>query len=119
MGYPALAGRQLYCGLRQSMPSSRHASCEAVSDTTPSFAEGQTKGRKRDLLVDDGYAGQKVRDVIACHVHWTIKIIERSDAAKSFGIPPWQWVVKRTLPWLGRCCRLTKDWKTSLSAVTA
>lgn len=24
--YPALAGRQLYCGLRQSIPSSKHAS---------------------------------------------------------------------------------------------
>ena len=42
MPYPALVGRQLYCGLRQSIPSSRQASCEAVSDTTPSFAEGHT-----------------------------------------------------------------------------
>lgn len=41
MLYPALVGRQLYCGLRQSTPSSRQASCEAVSATTPSFAEGQ------------------------------------------------------------------------------
>jgi hypothetical protein len=41
--YPALLGRQLCCGLRQSMPSSRHASCEAVSDTIPSVANGQMK----------------------------------------------------------------------------
>ena len=41
--YPALCGRQLYCGLRQSIPSSMHASCEAVSDTTPSVADGQIK----------------------------------------------------------------------------
>src|SRR5690606_13161759 len=41
--YPALAGRQLYCGLRQSIPSSRHANCEAVRATTPSLAEGQMK----------------------------------------------------------------------------
>jgi hypothetical protein len=39
--YPALCGRQLYCGFRQSTPSSRQASCELVSDTTPSFAAGQ------------------------------------------------------------------------------
>lgn len=39
--YPALAGRQLYCGLRQSIPSSRQASWALVSDTTPSIAEGQ------------------------------------------------------------------------------
>lgn len=39
--YPALCGRQLYCGFRQSTPSSKQASCELVSETTPSFAEGQ------------------------------------------------------------------------------
>jgi hypothetical protein len=39
--YPALAGRQLCCGLRQSIASSRQASREAVSDTTPSFAEAR------------------------------------------------------------------------------
>ena len=38
--YPALAGRHEYCGLRQAIPSSRQASCEGVSDTVPSFAEG-------------------------------------------------------------------------------
>jgi len=43
MPYPALCGRQLYWGIRQSMPSSRQASCEAVSDTMPSFADGHTK----------------------------------------------------------------------------
>ncbi|WP_440590962.1 hypothetical protein, partial [Sphingobium indicum] len=41
--YPALCGRQEYCGFRQSIPSSRQASCEAVNDTIPSFADGQTK----------------------------------------------------------------------------
>ena len=41
--YPAAVGRQLCCGLRQSMPSSRHASCAAVSETMPSVAEGQMK----------------------------------------------------------------------------
>lgn len=35
--YPALAGRQLYCGLRQSIPSSRQASCALLSATIPSL----------------------------------------------------------------------------------
>ena len=39
--YPALCGRQLYCGLRQSIPSSRQASWALVSDTIPSFADVQ------------------------------------------------------------------------------
>lgn len=41
--YPALVGRQVYCGLRQSTPSSKQANCELVSDTVPSFADGQMK----------------------------------------------------------------------------
>ena len=41
--YPALSGRQECCGLRQSIPSRRQANCAAVSDTMPSFAEGQMK----------------------------------------------------------------------------
>ena len=48
--YPALWGRQLYCGLRQSMPSRRQASCEAVSATIPSVADGQMKRPFSSLL---------------------------------------------------------------------
>jgi hypothetical protein len=33
---PALAGRQEYCGLRQSISSSRQASCDLVKETMPS-----------------------------------------------------------------------------------
>ena len=40
--YPALFGRHVYCGLRQSIPSSSQASCEGGSDTVPSVAEGHT-----------------------------------------------------------------------------
>ena len=39
--YPALAGRHEYCGLRQSIPSSRQANWALVNDTMPSIAEGQ------------------------------------------------------------------------------
>lgn len=76
------------------------------------------KGRKRHLLADDGYAEQKVRDAITCHRNWIIKIIKRSDAAKSFGILARRWVVERTFAWLGRCRRLAEDWDTPLSSLT-
>jgi len=39
--YPALVGRQVNCGFRQSIPSSMQAICEAEIETTPSLAEGQ------------------------------------------------------------------------------
>ena len=41
--YPAISGRQLRAGMRQSMPSSSIESCAGVSETTPSLACGQMK----------------------------------------------------------------------------
>jgi len=73
----------------------------------------------RHVFADGGYAGQKLRDAIACHDDWTIEIIKRSDAAKGFRVLPRRWVVERTFAWLGRCRRLAKDWETSVSSSTA
>ena len=73
----------------------------------------------RHVFADGGYAGQKLRDAIACHGDWTLEIIKRSDAAKGFEILPRRWVVERTFAWLGRCRRLAKDWETSVSSSTA
>jgi hypothetical protein len=40
--HPAFSGRQVRCGMRQSMPSSSIANCAAVRLTLPSRADGQT-----------------------------------------------------------------------------
>jgi transposase len=45
----------------------------------------------RHVFADGGYAGQKLRDAIACHGDWTIEIIKRSDAIKGFEILPRRW----------------------------
>ncbi len=40
--YPACKGRQVFCGVRQSIPSSSIDSCEGLRLTLPSLAAGQT-----------------------------------------------------------------------------
>ena len=40
-----------------------------------------------------------------------VKIFKRPNHAKGFIVLPKRWVVERTLAWLGRCRRLSRDWE--------
>ena len=73
------------------------ALCLAISATIFRWADG-------------GYAGQLVewvRDLC----HWVLEIVKRSDDVKGFQVLPRRWVVERTLAWLGRYRRLSKDYE--------
>jgi len=39
-----------------------------------------------------------------------VEIVKRSDTAKAFVVLSKRWVVERTIAWLNRCLRFTKDW---------
>lgn len=73
----------------------------------------------RHVFADGGYAGDKLREALADKGEWTIEIIKRSDQAKGFQLLPRRWVVERTLAWLGRCRRLSKDWEKTVESATA
>ena len=49
-GKPAISGRQVRCGARQSIPSNSMDSIAGVSETTPSLACGQTKRPRSSRL---------------------------------------------------------------------
>ncbi len=73
----------------------------------------------RHIFADGGYAGDKLKDAMRGHGHWTIEIVKRSDLATGFVVLPRRWVVERTFAWLGRCRRLAKDWEKSIDSATA
>jgi transposase len=50
---------------------------------------------------------------------WTVQIIKRSDTAAGFEILPRRWVIERTIAWLNRCRRLSKDWEQSIASAEA
>jgi putative transposase len=50
---------------------------------------------------------------------FTLEIIERTDAIKSFEVLPRRWVVERTFAWLGRCRRLAKEFERTIASAEA
>ena len=73
----------------------------------------------RHIFADGGYAGPKLRDALNALGRWTVQIVKRSDTAEGFEVLPRRWVVERTLAWLGRCRRLSKDWEKSIASAEA
>lgn len=70
----------------------------------------------RHIFADGGYAGPKLREALKQIGRWKVQIVKRSDPAKGFEVLPRRWVVERTLAWLGRCRRLSKDWEKSIAS---
>ena len=42
---------------------------------------------------------------------WTLEIVRRSPDSHRFEVLPRRWIVERTLAWLGRYRRLTRDYE--------
>jgi putative transposase len=61
------------------------------------------------LWVDQGYTGEKFARAIASVCDAQVEVVKRSEAG--FQILPRRWVVERTLGWLGRYRRLSKDYE--------
>ena len=64
------------------------------------------------LFADGGYQGEQFRRELANVLpRLSVDIVKRPDTAKGFEVLPRRWVVERTLAWLNRCRRLTKDFE--------
>lgn len=61
------------------------------------------------LWVDQGYSGEKFAHAIAFLCGAKVEVVKRTEAG--FQVLPRRWVVERTLGWLGRYRRLSKDYE--------
>jgi putative transposase len=74
---------------------------------------GKLRGRfprLRVIWADGAYAGQLVAWARALG-GWLLEIVRRPEGATVFQVLPKRWIVERTLAWLGRCRRLSKDYE--------
>ena len=72
------------------------------------------------IIGDGGYAGETFRVGLkkACP-SMRIGIVKRAKHAKGFEVLPKRWLVERTIAWLNRCRRLSKDWESLSSRALA
>ena len=73
----------------------------------------------RHIFADRVYRGQKLLDAIAEFGEWTIEIVTRSQSLGTFKAEPKRWVIERTLAWLNRCRRLSKDFEKTIASAEA
>jgi putative transposase len=69
--------------------------------------------RLRLLWADGAYAGQLIEWVRGLRV-WRklrLEIVKRTDNVQGFVVQPKRWIVERTLGWLNRYRRLSKDYE--------
>ena len=66
--------------------------------------------RLRLIWADGAYAGQLV-DWASALGGWLIEVVKRTTDHHRFEVLPRRWVVERTLGWLGRNRRLSKDYE--------
>ena len=66
--------------------------------------------RLRLIWADGAYAGQLV-DWASALGGWLIQVVKHAKNLHNFEVLPRRWVVERTLGWLGRNRRLSKDYE--------
>jgi len=64
------------------------------------------------LFADAAYGGPIFHGaLIKIMPQLKIEIVRRCDQAKGFVVLPKRWIVERSIAWLNRCRRLSKDWE--------
>jgi putative transposase len=63
------------------------------------------------LIWADGAYGGELVEWVKTFFGWVLEIVKRPKDQKGFVVLPRRWVVERTLGWLGRYRRLSKDYE--------
>ena len=68
--------------------------------------------RLKKIWANGAYTGEKLAGWCKEQGEWELEIVERSSAdTEGFAILPHRWIVERTLGWLMRSRRLSKDYE--------
>jgi putative transposase len=63
------------------------------------------------IWADRAYRGEALATWCNATGGWRLEIITRQPPVEGFVVRPWCWIVERTLAWMGRQRRLSKDYE--------
>jgi transposase len=67
--------------------------------------------RLRKIWADGAYSGEPLAQWCREQGGWDLKIVERDLQTKGFEVIPKRWIVERTISWIGRNRRMSKDYE--------
>jgi putative transposase len=67
--------------------------------------------RLKKIWADGAYTGEKLAGWCKERGEWELEIVERTADTEGFAVLPHRWIVERTLGWLMRNRRLSKDYE--------
>jgi putative transposase len=67
--------------------------------------------RLKKIWADGAYTGERLAGWCKERGGWELRIVERSIDTEGFAVLPHRWIVERTLSWLMRNRRLSKDYE--------
>ncbi len=71
--------------------------------------EGQPVGKLKRMFADSKYHNYALYEWVEENANWELVIVRRPEGQKGRVDLPLRWTVERTIAWLGRCRRLSKD----------
>lgn len=73
----------------------------------------------KKIWADVAYRDKELADWCQQQGDWELEIVEREPGTKGFQVQPHRWVVERTLSWLSRSRRLSKDYERKVQTTEA
>ena len=67
--------------------------------------------RLQKIWADAGYTGERLLHWLWKQFQILLEVVKRSDDVTGFTVLPKRWIVERTLGWLNRYRRLSKDYE--------
>jgi putative transposase len=75
--------------------------------------------RLKKIWADAAYRGKELADWCKAQGDWDLEVVERTPGVRGFSVVPKRWVVERTLGWISRNRRMSKDYERKVQTSEA